>query len=186
MLAKKAWNWITNSQSLVAQVLKAKYFPNNDLLSAKIGSNPSFTLQSICTPRALWKENLQWNIGKGENIFVWSENWINRSNGNKLKALTYPINVNLKVAELLRADSKMWDADLIQSLSMLKSTGIFTVKTTYYKLAINNLVDYIIWWLNGNWPLVWKLRDCLPARLKLVTKKLPVLKTVFIYCDIVH
>jgi len=49
---------------LVAQVLKDKYFRNNNLLRAKIGSNPSFTWQSICTSGALLQEELRWNIGK--------------------------------------------------------------------------------------------------------------------------
>jgi len=44
---------------------------------------------------------------------MWSENWINKSNWNKVKLISNSINFNLKVAELLQVDSKMWDANLI-------------------------------------------------------------------------
>lgn len=43
LLAKKGWQILTNYNSLVPWVYKAKYFPFDDILSAKIGSNPIYT-----------------------------------------------------------------------------------------------------------------------------------------------
>lgn len=42
MLAKQGWRILNNSNSLVAEVMKAKYFPNLDFLNAQMGSNPSY------------------------------------------------------------------------------------------------------------------------------------------------
>jgi len=46
MLGKQGWKLVTNSSSLLAEVLKAKYFPISGFLDVTIGS-PSFTWRSI-------------------------------------------------------------------------------------------------------------------------------------------
>ena len=43
LLAKQGWRLIQNPHSLVARVLKAKYYPSTSFLNAKLGHNPSFT-----------------------------------------------------------------------------------------------------------------------------------------------
>ena len=47
MLAKQAWRILTNPSSLIARVLKARYFPTGDILSATLGSSPSYSWRSI-------------------------------------------------------------------------------------------------------------------------------------------
>ena len=47
MLAKQGWRMLADPCSLMAQLYKAKYFPNNDVLSAKIGCCPSYAWRSI-------------------------------------------------------------------------------------------------------------------------------------------
>ena len=47
LVAKQGWRLIQNPDSLVAKVLKAKYYKQTDFLKAKIGSNPSYIWRSI-------------------------------------------------------------------------------------------------------------------------------------------
>lgn len=42
LVGKQAWRFITNEQSLVSRVYKARYYPNDTFLCAKTGSNPSY------------------------------------------------------------------------------------------------------------------------------------------------
>ena len=40
MLAKQGWRMMSHPSSSMARLYKARYFPNNDVLSANLGSNP--------------------------------------------------------------------------------------------------------------------------------------------------
>ncbi|KAH1113857.1 hypothetical protein J1N35_007235 [Gossypium stocksii] len=55
---------------LLAKVLKARYFPRSDILSARIGSYPSFTWRSICSARDLIVDELLWGVGDGASINI--------------------------------------------------------------------------------------------------------------------
>lgn len=47
LLSKQAWRIVQNPSSMVAKLLKSKYFPNSSFFEAKKGSNPSFVWSSI-------------------------------------------------------------------------------------------------------------------------------------------
>ena len=42
LLAKQGWRLQTNTTSLVHKIFKARYFPDGDFLSAKLGNHLSF------------------------------------------------------------------------------------------------------------------------------------------------
>jgi hypothetical protein len=43
MLAKQAWRLLSDTDSLCARVMRAKYYPNGKILKAKMKSGSSFT-----------------------------------------------------------------------------------------------------------------------------------------------
>lgn len=47
LLAKQGWRLINYPNSLLARVLKAKYYPNSNFLKAQLGRLPSLTWKSI-------------------------------------------------------------------------------------------------------------------------------------------
>lgn len=73
MLAKQGWRLIQNPDSLCARILKAKYFRDGDLLSAKPKDGISYTWWSILRGIDLLKKGIIWRVGNGENIRVWSD-----------------------------------------------------------------------------------------------------------------
>ncbi|XP_028079980.1 uncharacterized protein LOC114281631 [Camellia sinensis] len=53
MLAKQGWRLLKFPNSLLASLLRAKYYLHADFLSSSIGSNPSFTWCSIFDAKPL-------------------------------------------------------------------------------------------------------------------------------------
>ena len=63
LLAKQASRLIENPQSLCAQVLKAKYYPNGLLVDTVFTGNASSTWQAIEYGLELLKKGIIWRIG---------------------------------------------------------------------------------------------------------------------------
>jgi hypothetical protein len=66
LLAKQGWRILKFSESLVARVMKGKYFTNGNFLSAKLGSRPSYAWRSIFQARQVVEDGVLWRVGNGE------------------------------------------------------------------------------------------------------------------------
>ena len=163
MLAKQAWRILSNPTSLVAQVLKSKFFPTGDVLNAKLGSSPSYSWRSIHSSLEVIKNGTQWRVGNGKLIHIQDDRWlptpstymvISPPNSSPefpmISTLIDPItewwNVNL-----VRATFLPFEADTIPRIplshSMSKdkviwlgnSQGEFTLKSAYH--IAHNLIE---------------------------------------------
>jgi hypothetical protein len=83
MLAKQVWRIIDEPESLCARVLRAKYFPDGDILKAGPRAGSSFTWQSICAGIQTFKRGCIWRVGSGDSINIWSDPWIPASPNKK-------------------------------------------------------------------------------------------------------
>ena len=66
MLAKQAWRILTNPSSLIACLLKARYFPIGDILSAMLGSSSSYSWKSIFNSLGVIRKGTWWRVGNGK------------------------------------------------------------------------------------------------------------------------
>jgi hypothetical protein len=76
LLAKQGWRLITHPNSLVAQILKAKYYPTVHFLKAKAKTNMSYTWKSILHASWIIQKGSYWTIGNAASIDLWEDNWI--------------------------------------------------------------------------------------------------------------
>lgn len=67
---------LINPQSLVSKLYKARYFWQNSILEANIGSNPSFIWRSIHAAKVLVGKGVRWMIGTGENVRIKGQPWL--------------------------------------------------------------------------------------------------------------
>ena len=194
MLAKQAWRILTNPTSLIARVLKARYFPSGDILTATLGSNPSYYCWSIFHSLGVIRKETRWRVGNGKQIHIWDDKWLPTLTTYKVIAppnnlLTFPM-----VSSLIDPTTKWWRADVINTtflpfeaetilkiplsrnfpkdklIWMGNNWGEFTVKSAYhiaYRL-VEEKEDVESSWgdpLKPLWKCLWHLN--LPAKIKI-------------------
>jgi hypothetical protein len=89
-LAKQSWRCITQPNSIVAQILKAKYHPKTSFLDAKNGNKTgSYTWYNIQKASWILKKGGLWNVGNGESINIWKDCWLPIQQGYKIWTLKW-------------------------------------------------------------------------------------------------
>lgn len=76
MLAKQAWRLLEYPNSLCARVLKGRYYPNGEFLSANCLASASRTWKAIICGHEILKTGLIRRIGDGTKTEIWHDNWI--------------------------------------------------------------------------------------------------------------
>ncbi|TYG40902.1 hypothetical protein ES288_D12G131500v1 [Gossypium darwinii] len=75
LLGRQVWRLINNTDSLCFKVLSSKYFPDGNIFKAKKVDKASFTWSSIAKAAEMLKEGFGWQVGNGEKINIWADNW---------------------------------------------------------------------------------------------------------------
>jgi hypothetical protein len=113
MLARQAWRILTNPETLCSQVLKAKYFPNSNILRCNARDGISYTWRSILQGAHLLKEGVVWRVGNGKSLDIWSDPWIPAGMTRKT-ATPKGASLLTRVSELMNPDTGSWDELLVK------------------------------------------------------------------------
>jgi ribonuclease HI len=114
LLAKQGWRLLQHPDSLVAKIIKAKYYPHGDFLKAKIGSRPSLAWKSILSTQDLIKEGMIWRIGNGNDIKIWKDRWIPKPSTYLIQSPCQILTEEARVSELMANNN--WNIPLIRSI----------------------------------------------------------------------
>ena len=60
----------------LSRVLKAKYFPTEDILNANLGSSPSYSWRSIHSSLGVIRKGTRWRVGDEKLIHIWEDKWL--------------------------------------------------------------------------------------------------------------
>ncbi|CAH9127293.1 unnamed protein product [Cuscuta epithymum] len=183
MLAKQGWRLLSNPESLMARVLKARYFPNSEFLKAKLGNNPSYIWRSIFETQGVLKENIRRRVGNGREVQVWADAWLPGPGVGRVQSAKPPGIADMNVAALRDSTGKKWNTKriaaifnneerkIISSIPISlqdkqdgfwwskENNGIFSVKSCYRVLMQGGEVGG---W-NG-WKDLWELK--IPPKIK--------------------
>ena len=76
MLAKHCWRIVTNPNSLVARVLKGRYFPTSSFLKDDIATKGSYVWRSLVWGRDLLFTGSRWRVGARSSLSIYSDWWL--------------------------------------------------------------------------------------------------------------
>jgi hypothetical protein len=187
LLACQCWRLLKFPHSLVFWVLKAKYFPNEAFMNAKVPNNASFTWRSIMWAQLVIEKGTRWRVGDGADIHIWKDRWLPSPTTFKVITPVSGMLRDAKVSELITQDPLCWNLPLIDSLFMERDTalienlplsfrkpqdsliwngstkGLFSVKNAYYMLKQENQTAIVgesssTSSLQGVWKAVWSLQ----------------------------
>jgi hypothetical protein len=145
-LAKQCWRLWKNMDSLVARLMRAKYYPDGSILEAQVGTRPSFAWRSISSSCEVLNEGLIWRIGNGATVQIWKDKWI--PNPSTFRIVTPPniLSPNATVKELFELDLKGWNIPILED--------IFSIEEVQWirslPISCTNQPDTLIWRSTNN------------------------------------
>ena len=178
----------------MARIYKAKYYPNGDVLGAKLGSNPSYAWRNIHSSLEVIRRGTRWNVGNGKLIHIWEDKWLPTPTTYRVCSPPRTFDDFPMVSSLIDEDTSRWKIDLVQALFLPfeantilqiplsyslpddkivwigNKRGVFLVKSAYY-VAIP-LVDKIERGESSNgdyktllWKKMWQLK--IPSKVRI-------------------
>ncbi|XP_019172765.1 PREDICTED: uncharacterized protein LOC109168178 [Ipomoea nil] len=167
MLGKQAWRFLTDPETPVAKIYKARYYPTTSFTDATIGNCPSYCWRSIMAAHAMVVSGVRRRIGNGQTTLIWGHPWL-RDNPSPLIQTEMPQQLReARVAGLIDLQTHTWDPHILSDLFnpedverinmipvsleyedswywMSDPKGIYTVKNAY-----RHIVDSFTSWLKG-------------------------------------
>lgn len=118
LLAKQAWRLLHCDESLVAQVLKGKYYETSSFMQAPLGKRPSYAWRSVLDGRALLSQGLKITVGNGSHLHVWSDPWLEDEDGLCRPPLRRQrfFDANLHVSAVIDFRSRRWSEQKLNEL----------------------------------------------------------------------
>ena len=139
LLAKQLWRLIHYPNSLLARVLKGRYFRLSNPIDSNKANNPSYVWRSLMTAQPLLTAGLRKTIGTGQITLVWADPWVPTTPARLALPCRPSFNPVLRVSDLIDPN----DLPLIRSLKPTRSdrgdsncwahtkSGSYSVKTGY-------------------------------------------------------
>jgi hypothetical protein len=115
MLSRQAWRLLTSPNILCGHVLKARYFPNSDILHCAPRDGISYSWISILKGAKLFKEEVIWRIGNGEKVKIWEDPWLPKGSTRK-QATPRRSCVLTRVSKLIDSTTGEWNEQLIRDI----------------------------------------------------------------------
>lgn len=114
LLAKQDRRVLQYPDSLLARLLKSRYFNDVDFLVSSTGTRPSYGWTSIMFGCELLKKGLKKMVGNGKPIRVWNDYWIEDNRARCPWMMNPIINLDLLVTDLIDIRSKTWNREKLE------------------------------------------------------------------------
>ncbi|XP_019173808.1 PREDICTED: uncharacterized protein LOC109169381 [Ipomoea nil] len=116
ILGKQAWRLLTNPDSLVSRIYKARYYPKDTFYEANLGNNPSYCWRSIMAAKDLICSGIRRRIGNGKSTLIWEHPWLQDEHDPMIQTEMPPQLAGAKVEGLIDQDTSSWDQHILTDI----------------------------------------------------------------------
>ncbi|XP_074314415.1 uncharacterized protein LOC141649629 [Silene latifolia] len=111
LIGKQVWRLLTDTEGLWARMMRARYYPNGNIMTAELGYNPSYTWRGILEARRAMENGLRRRIGDGLSTRIWVDAWIPCTHSGRVLSPCGPGHEHLRVADII--DGNGWREDTL-------------------------------------------------------------------------
>ncbi|XP_056850727.1 uncharacterized protein LOC130500048 [Raphanus sativus] len=132
LLAKQLWRLTQNPDSLVARVLRGRYYRLSSPLRVNSVNSPSYVWTSISAARELLLLGIRQKIHSGYKVKVWEDPWIPLNPARAAIPIAPVMHPNMRVSDLINQELKEWDVNLLEQyvnfddIPLIRSLAIST------------------------------------------------------------
>ena len=116
LLGKQLWNILTRPDSLMAKVLKSRYFPRNSVFQASLGHNLSFVWRSILAAKDVVVQGCRMQVGSGHNISIGHDPWLPDSTNGFVSTNLNEELAAATVSCLMMPNQRIWNYEVVSDL----------------------------------------------------------------------
>lgn len=117
LLARQGWRLIQTPDSLLARLLKARYFPSSTFLKARVGYTPSCMWRSLLRGWEILDKGCVWMVGSGANIDIQTNPRIPLlRNFRPTLSRTDDVHLPSRVIDLIDWSTSRWREEEIMSM----------------------------------------------------------------------
>ena len=145
LLSKQVWRIMQKPNCLMSRVLKARYFPDGDILKATLKKKASYRWKSILHGRDLITKGLRYIIGDGSHVNMWKDPWI-PDHPPRAPRPRQQITQDTKVSQFFLRDRNQWDIEKLRQEVIEEDVD----KILALKISPTAKQDLLGWHYNDN------------------------------------
>ncbi|GJM93859.1 hypothetical protein PR202_ga10451 [Eleusine coracana subsp. coracana] len=128
MLDKQGWRLMTRPKALYTWVIKGKYYPHGNFMSAKQKRNNCETWKAMMHGRDVLKRGMIRRVGPGNSIDIWEDNWIQGIGVLKPRVHLEEVTIR-RVYDLFIPGTRVWNVPRVnESFILMDAEEVLKIK----------------------------------------------------------
>lgn len=116
LLGKHVWSFITNPESLVTRVFKARYFSESNILEATKGNGSSIIWTGVWEAKEQIRKGFRWILGDGKEIRAFVDPWLKMKRDYCVEDHHLNDIREERVCNYFRPNTKEWDMHKVHQM----------------------------------------------------------------------